>query len=363
MGRNNKSVVSKIVGKPIYSPSENDFESVQLDIFQSLLCNNESEREQLSNTFDLWDSIPAYSVSRQQMAKLRDERGNLSLQRISFHYRKRPYEVIIQAAKLSDDITKTESEYYPSANEQLIEDALRKIAAEPNHGFYNKIHAISGVVFSLNMLREELKKRGHTRSYQQVVLSLKILAGSNIEIITKDEKGGEGFTKISYISGLTAVSKTKLMKDPEARWLVHFHPLITQAMTTMAYKQFNYAKMMSHQTQLARWLNKQLSLKFTFASLATTFDMRYSTIRRDSALLSSYTRERAAVVALDSAWEELKNSGVLMKVDKTIVSGVRGKLEDVVYTLTASLDFIAEMKASNKRDKLAEGKVVAIGGG
>ncbi len=38
-----------------------------------------------------------------------------------------------------------------------------------------------------------------------------------------------------------------------------------------------------------------------------------------------------------------------MKVAKNEERGSRGKLEDVVYTLTASLNFVAEMKAANKR--------------
>jgi len=199
------------------------------------------------------------------------------------------------------------------------------------------------------MLREELKKRGHTRSYQEIVLSLKILALSSIEILTKDGGNGEGFTISSYFSGLSAVSKNRLAEDPQAKWIVQFHPLVTQAIDALTYRQFNYAQMMSHRTQLARWIHKQLSLKFTFASLMSSFEMRYSTIKRDSALLGGYKQERQAIAALDAAWKELKASDVLMNVSKSEVRGSRGKLEDVVYTLTASLNFVAEMKAANKR--------------
>ncbi len=42
-----------------------------------------------------------------------------------------------------------------------------------------------------------------------------------------------------------------------------------------------------------------------------------------------------------------------MKVTKNEIRGSRGKLEDVVYTLTASMTFIAETKAANKRENLA----------
>jgi hypothetical protein len=346
--------------KPLIPPNEADFKGSQLDLFRAFLCNTGDERNQLSNTFDLWDSVPRYAISRQQMDKIRKQKGFLSLQHISFQYRQRPFEVRIQAARIYDEKTKTETDYYPSANEELIEDALRKIAAEQRHAFFDKSNYRSGVVFSLHMLREELKRRGHARSYQQIVLSLNILARSTIEIITKDGLNGEGFTISGYFSGLAAVSRNKLAADPDAKWIVQFHPLVTQAIDTLTYRQFNYAQMMSHQTQLARWLHKQLSLKFTFASLTSTFDIRYSTIKRDSALLNSYSRERDAIAALDAAWNELKTSGVLMKIEKKEVRGSRNKLEDVNYTLTASLDFVAEMKAANKRENLAVHKQIDL---
>ena len=39
------------------------------------------------------------------------------------------------------------------------------------------------------MLRKELQKRDHTRSYQEIVRSLSILAGSHIEIDLSDGTG------------------------------------------------------------------------------------------------------------------------------------------------------------------------------
>jgi hypothetical protein len=341
-------------GKPLIPLKEADFKGNQLDLFRSFLCNSDDERNKLSNTFNLWDSVPRYAMSRQQMDKIRKEKGFLDLQRLEFHYRGSTLEAVIQSARILDRKTGTSKDYYPSANEELIEDALRKIAAEQYNGFFDKPNYRSGVVFSLHMLREELKRRGHTRSYQEIVLSLNILAGSNIELYTKNGEKGEGFDKSGYFSRLTAVSKKNLADDPEAKWIVQFHPLVTQAIDTLTYRQFNYAQMMSHSSQLARWLHKQLSLKYIFASLTTSFEMRYSTIKRDSGLLRGYTsRERNAITALDAAWDELKTSGVLMKVERSEVLGIRAKLLDVVYTLIPSLDFVAEMKAANKRENIA----------
>ena len=339
----------------VLPPTESDFSGQQLDLFQTFLCNSGAERDRLSNTFDLWDSVPRYSVSRQAMDKMRKAGTFSQLLSIPFNYRGRELEAVIQPAWIQEkDKDNTITGYYPSANEELLEDALRKIAAEQNYGYFDKPNYRSGVVFTLHMLREELKKRGHARSYQQIVLSLKILARSSIEIATKDGKNGEGFSINPYFSGLSAVSRSKLDNDPEAKWIVQFHPLVTQAIDAVTYRQFNYAQMMNHRTQLARWLHKQLSLKFTFASLTTSFEMRYSTIKRDSALLEAYKLQRQAVAALDDAFEELKTSQVLMCIQKSEIRSQRAKLEDVVYVLTASREFATEMKAANKRQSLGE---------
>jgi hypothetical protein len=337
----------------VMPPTEADFQGNQLEIFRSFLCNNDNERERLSNTFDLWDSIPRYAVSRQQMNKIREEKGFLPLQHVNFQYRQKPYEVRIQAARIYDEKTKTETDYYPSANEELIEDALRKIAAEQRNGFFDQPNFRSGVVFTLYMLREELKRRGHSRSYQQIILSLYILSGSIMDMRGTGKDSKKAFQRYGYFSAMTAVSKEQLEKDPHAKWIVQFNPLVTQAIDNLTYRQYNYAQMMSHQTQLARWIHKLLSLKFTFASLASPFEIRYSTIKRDSGLLNSYKLERQAIAALDAAFNELKTAGVLMSVVKNDIRSSRGKLEDVVYTLTASMAFIAETKAANKRENMA----------
>jgi hypothetical protein len=339
--------------KPLQPPKEADFQSKQIDLFHRFVCNGEDERATLSNTLDLWDSVPRYSVSRQAMDKMRKAGTFPQLLGITFHYRGRELKAVIQPAWIQDKDNDIKG-YYPSANEELIEDALRKIAAVQDRGYFDKAGYRSGVVFTLYMLREELKKRGHTRSYQQIVLSLRILARSTIEISATDGKDGEGFTINPYFSGLSAASRGKLSEDPQARWIVQFHPLVTQAIDVLKYRQFNYAQMMGHCTQLARWLHKQLSLKFTFASLMTSFEMRFSTIKRDSALLEGYQQQRQAIAALDSAFAELKASGVLMVVTKAEVRGLRAKLEDVVYTLTASRGFIAQTKAANKRQNVIE---------
>ncbi len=120
------------------APLDRDaFENKQLDMFRAFLCNGATEHDRLSNAFDLWDSIPRYSVSRRAMDKARKAQGMLPLLKIDFHYKQTPFKAVIRPARIEqkDGTTK---DYYPGANEELIEDALRKIAADQQSGFFDK---------------------------------------------------------------------------------------------------------------------------------------------------------------------------------------------------------------------------------
>jgi hypothetical protein len=58
-------------------PDDAAFASPELSLFQSFLCNTDDERDHLSNTIELWDSIPKYAVSQQAMNKMRTKEGYL----------------------------------------------------------------------------------------------------------------------------------------------------------------------------------------------------------------------------------------------------------------------------------------------
>lgn len=330
--------------------AERHFQNLEIQLFQQFI-GHESEQHQLSNTIDLWDSVPRYAVSRQAMAKMRTQDGFLDLLEIHFDYKGTRLKAVIQAARIREE-DGTTLDYYPSATEELIEDALRKIAACKQQGFFDKFNYRSGVVFSLHMLREELKKSGHTRSFQEIVKSLKILSGSLIEIQAGDGKDLAAFSRTNYLPALTAVSRKKLRDNPEAKWMAQFHPMVTQSVDALTYRQFNYHQMMAHSTQLARWLHRQLSLKFTFATDSSSFEMGYGAIKRDSALIN-YARERDGVAALTKAFEELCEQGVLLRFEREDITGNRSKIHDVKYILYPTPKFVRDMKHANKRMALA----------
>ena len=327
-------------------PAKPQFEDRQLYLFQSFLANTPEERDRLSNAIDLWDNVPRYSISRQAMTKARINGLFLQHHVAEFQYKGRTFTRTLFPARV-EDLDGTHRDFYASATEELVEDALRKLAIDQQAGYFDKPNYRSGVVFTLYQLRQELNKRGHTRSYQQIVLALNILSGSIIEIASQD--GGELISRSAYLPHLAAVSRTRLRDDPKAKWVVQFHPLVTGSIDKVTYRQYNYHLMMSHSTQLARWLHKQLVLKYTFASLINPFETRYSTIKRDSRLLDGYARQRDAVDVLEAAFEELKAQDVLLSADRQDITSERGKLQDVVFRLVPSIQFVGDTKAGSKR--------------
>jgi hypothetical protein len=333
-------------GKSKKAAEAGAYSNPQLDLFQRFVCGTPPERARLSNTIDVWDSTPRYSVSRQEMNKRRDERGNLPLLTLDFSYQGQAYLAEIQPAKIREG--EKVVDYYPSANEELIEDALRKIAARQNQGFFEKAPLRSGVAFTLYELRQELAAMGHTRSYQQILHSLNILRKSHIELRRVDGKE-EVVVAANYLPGIAAVSRGQMDEDPNARWVVQFHPLVARSIDQLAYRQFDYATMMALPTQLSRWLHKQLSIKFTFASLfGNPFEMHYSTIKRDSHLLNC-SREIDNRCNVDDAFAELVKSKVLREVQKKNIIEGKGKIVDVIYLLYPSREFVKEAKAANAR--------------
>lgn len=320
----------------------------QLSLFQTLLANTDAERGELSNAIDLWDSIPRYSISRVRMSALRTAEGFLEDIEVPFRYRGHDFTAIIRPARVTGKDGQRVS-YYPSAREELVEHALRKIATDQQAGFFDTVDYRSGVIFSLYALRKELESQGHSLRYDQIIEALDILSLSSIDVVARNKDGDEGFDRSTYLAALSGVRRKDYDADRSARWAAQFHHLVTRSIDRVTYRQFNYQRLMQCRTQLARWLLGQLVLKYTQAALSNSFEMRYSTIRRDSALLDGYKLERQAVAALDDAWQELQDLQTLTKFTKAEQRGIRAKLEDVIYTLYPSPEFVAEQKAANRR--------------
>lgn len=319
-----------------------------------LFGNRWGQTDDLSNTIELWDAMPKYAFTARRQSTARDERGRLTVHTQDFTYAKRACRVEIQPAsiKLENGVYR---DFYPSSDEELVEEVLRKIFADQQYGRHDVDETESWVKFSLQMIRKELKKRNKTRSIQEIKQSIEILAKTHISFYVEDDTTPLYMNTI--LGDLVRVSREKYLNDGTAMWWAKLPALISKSINEISYRQFNYAKLMCMKSQLSRWLHKRLSHNYINAHYLSPYEILFSSIQRDSGFLT-YTRTNDNVAALEAALSELKENAILMKWEKQERRGNRNKLNDILYTFIPAPEFVGEIKTANARQKDIKEKLI-----
>lgn len=326
--------------------------SAQFDLFTSFF----GDSKDLSNTIELWDAIPKYCVSQKQQNHLRDEKGNLPVHKQEFEYRPTAHgnpiavqcRVTIQPASI-ENTDGTFTQYYPSTDEELIEEVLKKIFTDQQYGIHAPAQNESWVRFSLYMIREELKARGKTRSLPEIKKSLEILARSVYAVQIEGPTAKKLAYENTILGNMTRTTRADYLEDTKALWCAQLPALVSKSINELTYRQFNYATLMSLSTPLARWIHKRLSHNYINAGLMQPYNILFSSIQRDSGLLH-HIRPAGNIKTLEAALEELKVKNVLWWFKKDARKQGRG-VQDVLYTLQPTSDFISEIKAANARQR------------
>lgn len=319
----------------------------QLSLFQYFpdWQNFPDDKQSYANTIDLYDVMPKYFASPRKVDALRRSGKSLDILVRHFTHGKKQYRLEITPAKLLDKNGKTK-EFYLTEREQLIEEALRKIACDPANGFF--LNDKAGVRFTLSQLRQELQQMGHSIHLDNLIEALKISNKVNITLSTMD---GETVISAPVFPVLVKTTRKQWLEDTkEAYCYIQFNPLVTAGINKLEYRQHNYHKFMNYQRQLTRWLHKKLYNAFTQASFTETYVTKGSTIIRDSGLVCD-EQERNRFISIKISLDELKEQRVLQTYTVEKIKDGR-KLVDEKYTLTPCADFIRETISANKRKKI-----------
>jgi len=263
-----------------------------------------------------------------------------------FRHRGEGYHVIIRPARLVDREGK-EKEYYPGIREELVEDALRKLALEQFNGAYFDNQA--GVQFTVYQLNKELQSLGHEFKRSSLVDALRICSGVLLTIAKED---GDLVMESPIFPLLLLGRKQDWVKHPkDTRCYVKFHPLVTQSIGCLTYRQFDYASYMHYTHRLSRWLHKRLAHNYSQAGLLHPYTIRLSTILRDSGTHHSLRASNNAR-QVEEALTALQERDIVMSLTRDVLRGPRHSLVDITYTLLPTMTFIEEVKKANRRVKL-----------
>src|SRR5205823_11740449 len=141
-----------------------------------------------SSRSELVDTNPKYAVSPRQHNATMDDNWRLPVHVQEFQYRPsrldtapitcrlkvQPASIEIKPGKFMD--------FYPSTDEELIEEILKKIFADQQYGMHSVAGNESWVRFTLYLIQKELKTRGKSRSIDEIKRSLEIMSQAVVEV-------------------------------------------------------------------------------------------------------------------------------------------------------------------------------------
>ncbi|MCA9178422.1 MAG: hypothetical protein KDB14_28370 [Planctomycetales bacterium] len=321
----------------------------QLQLFTQFLPAGD---HRFGNTLEFYDAIPKHVRSSNRVHSERVDGKYLPILEREFHFRHRTtgetrkYRVEIRPARLKllgSPQGSKEREFYPSAREELVEEALHKIAADTHCGVYLDNQA--GVQFTLGQLRRELAARNHSLPLAEIKQALEVCHNTNVRVMSDngDEIAGSTIFPVLLVS-----SRAQWLDEPgDAYCYVQFHPLLTKSINELTFRQFDYHTHMQCTNQLARWLHKRLSHNYVNANWSNAYTIKATTIIRDSCLINN-DRFRDRLAAIEAALGQLVSEQVVLGFSKEPIRSNR-KLIDAKFHVTPSPQFVDDMKLANKR--------------
>ena len=314
-------------------------EPQQLTLFQ-LLDLKPQEQKRYSNTLELYDFMPKYYWGKVERigGKFLD-----SLVR-EFECRGERYNIEIKPASIRDK-NGVERYYYPSKREELVEDALRRLATTRQGVFLDDM---AGVTFTLYQLQQELKRNGHSYSKEQIKDALMICAQTRLIVKTADGNS-------VLVSGMFETLGLQTREDwqgtgAKTKAFVRFNSLVTASIKSGTYRQLNYEQSMSYKNVIARQLHKRMNHHYTQASITNTYGIMLTTIIRDFGL-TEYKWLSLNLRDVQKALEEMKEKAIILNytVEKILDASQRNKVIDAKIIITPSPFFAVDIKNANAR--------------
>ncbi len=314
--------------------------SIQFDLFSQFVTNNERS---VSNAIELWDSIPKYFLTPHQVSKLRTPTGHADPYKWEFSHNGKPCMVKIQPA-LIEQADSSYKAFFPGVTEELIEEALKKILADTQHGFHDANNSETWVSFTLGMVGKELKSRKRTRSTTEISRAIEVMNKCNIAYYINGKEVWSG----AILQDLVTVGRDEYLADQDARHVARLPVFISQSINQLGGRQFNLDMYLACDEQLTRWILKRLINRFKQANQMNSYHFMYSDIKESGFLQQAREIDNRRKVI--SSLDELVSEGAISRYISDIRKAGR-RITDVKFTVYASDEFVRDQKAANKRNK------------
>jgi len=300
------------------------------------------ENKKYNNTIELYDFMPKYFWGN---VKRINGQFLPSLKR-DFECRGIKYKLKLSPAKIEDK-DGVERDYYPGQREEIVEFALRKLATEGRGIFLDDA---ASTTFTLYEVQKALQLMKHGYKISDIREALLVCVGTKIEVTSEDGKT----VVISHIFETLGLQTREDWKGAgqKTKCFVRFNPLVTKSIKDKSFRRFNYEKNFELVSIVARQLHKRMSHHFLQASLSRTYEIRLTTMLRDSGI----ARQRSLsdnIRDLEFGLKELQTKEIISTYDikKILDAKRRNKLEDAIIIIYAHPKFIADIIQHNEHRK------------
>ena len=321
---------------------------VQLEFF--FLDDEEKREKHFSRSIEIYDLAPKYNRSK-RLERVQDK--YLEVINKNFAIGDDSYNIVISPARITKKNKNgeiiSEKDFYPGRREELVEDALRKLACDGNGIYLNDGDKnYVGVVFTLYELQQELKRTGHNYNITQIKDAILICNKTNLEISFSGGRKIKSSTMFEDIGLTTQSDWVGTGKKDKA--YVRFNSLITESINSKQFRLYNYEKSMLLKADLARFLHKKMAMRFKQASALHHYSPLLSSIIRDSGSVY-YDKISNNIRQLRLSLDEMKKSEILSsyKIENIYNDKDKRKITDAKITLIPHFKFVKEMKFFNKK--------------
>jgi hypothetical protein len=307
----------------------------QMDMF-SVIDMPVKQRPDYSNTVEIYDAIPKYVWGKTR------EHEDLKSASIIRQCTIRGSKITVKLRPALIDKGDRTVLIYAGQREELVEDALRKIAV---NGRGVHINDKAGVSFTLYELMKELERMGHTYNIDEVKEALFVCRGAIIECYSED---GESVINSSLFGLLGLTTKKDIENNTGAKCYVQFNPLVNESIMNLTFRQYNYQIGMDIRSPLARFFYKRMAQYWTQASDKHPYQPNLVAFLEQSP--RGLTKKMGENLrAMRSALSALQKHKVILNYEEVKVLQGKQKVIDAKYTIFPHPDFVKEVIKANQR--------------
>ncbi|MCB5162616.1 plasmid replication protein [Marinomonas algarum] len=311
--------------------------SDQMDLFSDLLLPK-NKKSEYSNTIDIYDAIPKYVWSKTR------EHEDLKSATITRTCTIRGRKLTVKLKPAIIDKGESVVLIYPGQREEIVEDALRKIAVN-GQGRY--VNGKAGVEFSIYSLLKELERMGHSYSFEEVRESLFVCRGSVLECYSED---GESVINSNLFGLLALASKKDVQNKQSSKCYVQFNHLVNESIMGLTFRQYNYQVGMRIRSPLARFVYKRMAQYWIQASEANPYEPSLISMLEQTPRGAS-DNIRANLRAMRNALKVLEEHEVISRyVEEKVLQG-KQKIIDVRFKIYPHKKFVEETIDANQSKK------------